>query len=799
MNLDMATSQALAASPSASNPNATANAASQPWPAATPAGASSSSSSSCSSSAPPSTSDPAAASDKPPAEPATTKTLPTRTRDSLNVLLLDQYTARDSLHQAALVRQRETAKGAYERAQDRLLDFHDVRKQYNTFPARLYGEGYNGFGNGYTHTGNAGPRIVYPQDKPRPGKRQTPGFKCSRKDMRQQAEQHEELVPVRIDVEYDRVKLRDTFTWNLHDRLVNVDHFSRMLLEDLGLKDPALYAPVLDQVIAQVNEQLQDFYPTVFSEEDALDPELPYSAYKNDEMRILIKLNITIGQVTLVDQFEWEINNPLNSPEDFANSMVRDLALSGEFATAIAHCIREQSQLFTKSLYSIGHPFDGRPVEDPDLVMAFLPSPIPSVFRPQQQAKEYAPYLYELTDADLERNEVTLSREQRRQKRSVNRRGGPTLPDLKERQRTIRTLVVSSVLPGAALSVDDSRLYKKTITAGPGGARKRGVRDGDLSESDESDDSAPDSPAMGALTGTARTRGLRGAAATAQQRMANIGRSETPEASGTIYHHHETRTSRRFVPRDARDSTEDPNSLVVKLHIPSHRLRRILQGERIRLSTPAGSQTPSQTPAMPPARAPSVSNVPGSMGPPPTTPSAAAQSLPSGSPTATTLPQAQLGRVRAPLPPSATGEPLPQAPAVPDWLTEAIRGLEETYPDDYFEGTMRYCAVDRESNRVVSMPTTDQIPPNIVFYFIPRIKCLDCPGKLYTPGPGTTAENFEVHLKNRAHREKVNQRTGNRTLEQRPKAPSEASSITAAGTPASASLPVPAAPSQSQA
>ncbi len=94
--------------------------------------------------------------------------------------------------------------------------------------------------------------------------------------------------------------------------------------------------PVYEEVLKQLHEQLNDFYPFVFSDEDALDPELPYSAWKNDEMRILVKLNITIGQHTLVDQFEWEINNPLNSPEEFAASMSKDLALSGEFTTAIS-------------------------------------------------------------------------------------------------------------------------------------------------------------------------------------------------------------------------------------------------------------------------------------------------------------------------------------------------------------------------------------------------------------------------------------------------------------------------------
>lgn len=44
--------------------------------------------------------------------------------------------------------------------------------------------------------------------------------------------------------------------------------------------------------------------------------------------------------------------------------------------------------------------------------------------------------------------------------------------------------------------------------------------------------------------------------------------------------------------------------------------------------------------------------------------------------------------------------------------------------------------------------------------YLPRIRCHDCPGKLYTPGPAMTVENFEVHLKNKAHRERVQARLG---------------------------------------
>ncbi|POV94035.1 hypothetical protein PSHT_16475, partial [Puccinia striiformis] len=44
-------------------------------------------------------------------------------------------------------------------------------------------------------------------------------------------------------------------------------------------------------------------------------------------------------------------------------------------------------------------------------------------------------------------------------------------------------------------------------------------------------------------------------------------------------------------------------------------------------------------------------------------------------------------------------------------------------------------------------------PPVIVGYDW-RLKCVDCPGKLYTVGPGESFTNFHVHLKNRQHRTK---------------------------------------------
>lgn len=576
--------------------------------------------------------------------------MPVRTKETFDKLMVERYITRDAIAAAALGAQLDHTRKSTTDTRDKIQEYRMVRTEYRQCfpPARLYGEGYNGYANG--HTENHGPsRIVYPTQKPRPGQRTTPPLKYKRKDMLKQAEQHEELVPLRLEVEWDKIKLRDTFTWNLHERLLQVELFAAQLVEDMGIKAPASQ-PVYEQVVHQIREQLSDFYPFAFTEEDALDPELPYSAYKNDEMRVLIKLNITIGQHTLVDQFEWDINNPLNSPEEFAANMARDLSLSGEFTTSIAHCIREQTQLFTRSLYSIGHPFDGRPIEDPDLVNAFLQTPLPTVFRPQQQAKEYAPYLYELSEADLERNETIFSREQRRQKRSINRRGGPQLPDLRERQRTIRSLIVSSVLPGAAPNIEESRLYKRAA----GVRTKRTARDGEISESDESEDSSPDSPAPSQLTGgTARTRGMRGAATAAQQRMANLGRSETPEVS-SVAHHHETRTSRRF-----RDETEEPLHMWVTLKVNREKLKRLMRGDYRDL------RTPSQTPA-PSSRAHSAA--PSRAMPPPSTPFA---STPQVTHASSTFPPGQIGRL--PAPPPVPGQSPPPAVSITKRISTSDR------------------------------------------------------------------------------------------------------------------------------
>lgn len=249
-------------------------------------------------------------------------------------------------------------------------------------------------------------------------------------------------------------------------------------------------------------------------------------------------------------------------------------------------------------------------------------------------------------------------------------------------------------------------------------------------------------------------------------------RSATPESS--ILHHHETRTAGRRVGRDYREdsSVDPPTTLIVKLKIPRHKFQQFLRDQRAR--TKEDSLQPQAAASRPSIqRSPSVQSgvgatATGSMGPPSVTPRIQVQSLPVPTPPSVVeTPQntpapggqadqqipsaAQLGRIDAKGPPG----PEHPMPPPPEYLTAALESLRQKYPHDLFEGTMRYTAVSTETDQPISIRPDSPVPPNTKFCYYPRIKCKDCPGKLYTPGPLMGVDNFEVHLKNRVHREKV--------------------------------------------
>lgn len=66
------------------------------------------------------------------------------------------------------------------------------------------------------------------------------------------------------------------------------------------------------------------------------------SACSNSHSWFWPQLNIHVGNISLVDQFEWDMSEKENSPEKFALKLCSELGLGGEFVTTIAYSIRGQ-------------------------------------------------------------------------------------------------------------------------------------------------------------------------------------------------------------------------------------------------------------------------------------------------------------------------------------------------------------------------------------------------------------------------------------------------------------------------
>ncbi|VDK79229.1 unnamed protein product [Cylicostephanus goldi] len=72
------------------------------------------------------------------------------------------------------------------------------------------------------------------------------------KKVAENGEQPEELVPIRLDMELDGVKLRDTFCYNKNEKLITPDLIAEMMCEDLDLPtstfQPAIASAIYQQV-----------------------------------------------------------------------------------------------------------------------------------------------------------------------------------------------------------------------------------------------------------------------------------------------------------------------------------------------------------------------------------------------------------------------------------------------------------------------------------------------------------------------------------------------------------------------
>ncbi|KAK2174569.1 hypothetical protein NP493_794g01050 [Ridgeia piscesae] len=188
--------------------------------------------------------------------------------------------------------------------------------------------------------------------------------------LHENARQSEVLVPIRLDMEFEGQKLRDCFTWNKNEQQISPEQFAEILCADMDL-NPIHF---VQAIAAAIRQQIEAF-PAEMTEPEQFD------------QRIILKLNVHVGNISLVDQFEWDMSEFDNSPEEFATKLCAELGLGGEFVTSIAYSIRGQLSWHQRTY-------------------AFSEAPLPTVevaIRSQNEADQWCPFLETLTDAEMEK------------------------------------------------------------------------------------------------------------------------------------------------------------------------------------------------------------------------------------------------------------------------------------------------------------------------------------------------------------------------------------------------------------
>ncbi|KAG0271323.1 Chromatin structure remodeling complex protein sfh1 [Linnemannia exigua] len=218
----------------------------------------------------------------------------------------------------------------------------------------------------------------------------------SQKDLDAVADQDAILVPIRLDIDMDEIRLRDTFTWNVNEQLMTPEKFAEILCDDLDLNQ----AKFVPEIAQSLRNQIAEFEPVA-------EVQVP-----TEGSRVAIQLDIHVGGINLRDRFEWDVGSDL-TPEEFAKQLAADLGIGGEFTSIIAHEIHEQLYRFK---------------QDRLLDRGFDSEPLYSGFRPSDEGDNWSPALETLAPEEyekiLEANDRIIRRNRRETSRYGNRRRG---------------------------------------------------------------------------------------------------------------------------------------------------------------------------------------------------------------------------------------------------------------------------------------------------------------------------------------------------------------------------------------
>ena len=171
----------------------------------------------------------------------------------------------------------------------------------------------------------------------------------------------------------------------LKESLMTPEKFAQILCDDL---DTPVAHQFVQQIADQIRKQCSNYVAALEGDTDGDEYE------KDNDLRIVIKLDINVGTINLKDQFEWPLYSSLSNsmaPEEFAKKLTAELGLGGEFTNAIAHSIREQ--IYTARLN----------IDDTNFALNLDRYKVPPFRSKDEDIDEWYPVIREMTEEEIER------------------------------------------------------------------------------------------------------------------------------------------------------------------------------------------------------------------------------------------------------------------------------------------------------------------------------------------------------------------------------------------------------------
>jgi len=208
------------------------------------------------------------------------------------------------------------------------------------------------------------------------------------------------LVPIRIELDTDTHRIRDSFTWNPHEKFITPETFAKIFCLDVDIPHE-----VYGTQIAQLIKQQLDEHSGV-AEVSLLAPEQEAAGQEAD-LRVILNLDVQINTLHLIDRIEWDLTSPL-TPEVFATQMCADLGLGGEGIMIISHAIHEELLRLKKDCIELG--LVGTLADS----TSKGPKKLESIWRDWNEAKSFVPHLEILSPEDIDALEFEKEKNARR-------------------------------------------------------------------------------------------------------------------------------------------------------------------------------------------------------------------------------------------------------------------------------------------------------------------------------------------------------------------------------------------------